>query len=59
MKIVQLIECTVTATSSKAHDRMDAVVKTEKGLLAVDESGGIWRFDYLNLSWKTWPDHGL
>lgn len=51
IEFVQVLECTLSVDEHRAHERMDATVKSKKGLLGVDRGGKLWSYNYKTLSW--------
>lgn len=55
MNFVQIIECTVERLPAGRYNGIDCQERNTRGLLGIDQSGFIHRYDYATKSWALFP----
>lgn len=55
MNFVQIIECTVEHTPAGRRNGIDCGERNIRGLLGIDQSGFIHRYNYLTKTWTIFP----
>lgn len=55
MNFKQIIECTVEYLPAGRRNGIDCQERNIRGLLGIDESGFIHRYDYSTKSWALFP----